>query len=84
MKTHLVFIFTLLLVAGAIKLDSHPLDAVGWLSAATVAAVFAIANTDAATRSRSAKAFRAPCSRAARCVGWAEQNPCVLCASASS
>jgi hypothetical protein len=84
MKTHLVFIFALLLVAAGIKADSHRLDAAGLFSAAIVAAVFAIANNDAASRSRSAKAVRAPRPRAARCVNWAEQNPCVLCAGASS
>ena len=84
MKTHLVFILALLLVAAGIKADSHRLDAVGLFSAAIVAAVFAVANNDAATRSRSAKAVRAPCSPAARCATWAEQNSCVLCAGAAS
>jgi hypothetical protein len=79
MKTHLVFIVTLLLVAAVIKLDAHQLDAVGWLSAAMVAAVLAIANTDAAPR-RSQKAVRAPGSGA---VGE-KQNSCVLCAGTAS
>jgi hypothetical protein len=79
MKTHLVFIITLLLVAAVIKLDAHQLNAVGWLSAAMVAAVFAIANTDAAPR-RAPKAVRAPGS----CAAWEKQNSCVLCAGTSS
>jgi len=84
MKTHLVFILALLLVAAGIKADSHRLDAAGLFSAAIVAAVFAVANNDAASRRRSAKAVRAPCSLAARCAISAEQNSCVLCAGAAS
>jgi hypothetical protein len=79
MKTHLVFILTLLLVAGAIKLDSSRLDAVGWLSAAMVAAVFAIANTEAPARQRQ-KAAR----RSGSDAVWAKQNPCVPCAGPAS
>jgi hypothetical protein len=83
MKTHLVFFSILLLVATVIALDSHRLDAAGLFSTAIVAAVFAVANNDAASRSRSARAVRAPCSPAARCATWAEQNSCVLCAGAA-
>ena len=84
MKTHLVFIFAFLLVAAGIKADSQPLDAAGLFSAAIVAAVLAIANSDAASRSRSAKTVRAPSEPVARCATWAAQNSCVRCAEAAS
>lgn len=84
MKTHLVFFFALLLVAAGIKADSHRLDAAGLFSAATVAAVFAIAYDDAGSRRRASKAVRTPDSRITRGATWAEQNSCVLCASTSS
>lgn len=84
MKTHLVFISALLLVAAGIKADAQRLDAAGLFAAAIVAAVFAVAYSDAAVRSRSAKAVRAPCSPAARCAAWAEQDSCVLCAGAAA
>ena len=71
-------------VATAIALDAHRLDAAGWFSAAAVAAVFAVAHNDATPRRRSSREVRLPVSGAMRSATWAEQKPCVLCASASS
>jgi hypothetical protein len=84
MKTHRVFILALLLVAAAIALDSHRLDAAGWISAATVAAVFAVANLDASPRRFALRKVRTPGCATTRCATWKEQNPCVLCAGVSS
>jgi hypothetical protein len=84
MKTHQVFILALLLVAGAIAMDSRRLDAAGWISAAAVAAVFAIANLDASPRRFASREVRTPGCATNRCATWKEQNPCVLCAGVSS
>jgi hypothetical protein len=84
MKTLLVFLFILLLVAAAIALDSRRLDAAGWFSASAVAGLFAVAHGDAGPRRRSPRAVRPARSGAKASDAWTERKPCVFCAAASS
>ena len=82
MKTLLLLISVLLLVAAAIVVDAHRLDAAGWFSAFTVAALFAVASGDRTPRRLDR--IRWSGVRATRAAAWAESNTCVLCAAASS
>jgi len=82
MKTLLLLVSISLLVAAAIVLDSRRLDAAGWVSALTVAALFAVAYGDRAPRRPDRvrrRDVRATCSAAE-----AEPESCVLCPAAAS
>ena len=84
MNTHRVFILTLLLGAAIIKLDSHRLGAAGLFSAATLAAVVAIAYNDSAPRRHGLTEAHGLCFSANHCAVSDEQNSCVLCGGVSS